>query len=241
MDNPRRKSGKITLDQGLAVARSVGWLSRQNTDFQALICANARLRSFRKSESLFHYEDEAPDIYCLVAGTAVILVVHPVAGLLAGHVYHPGDWFGEPAALGRRPRLSGVQARGPCQALTVTRKAIDGILQANASYSNNLFDLMAGNAEAYMLHAVDLLIQDPMMRLCSRLLTLGGRRLNYVPAPPVSIPLSQDEMALISCLSRKTVNHFLGKLVDMGICELGYREIRILDVQGLVRMQNGVA
>jgi CRP/FNR family transcriptional regulator, cyclic AMP receptor protein len=237
MDNPARSSGKMSLDQALSVARSAGWLSRQGAEFQALICANARLRSFQKNESLFHYEDEAPEIYCLVSGTAVILVVHPVQGLLAGHIFHPGDWFGEPAALGRRPRLSGVQARGPCQALTVTRKVVDGILQANAGYSANFFDLMAGNAEAYMLHAIDLMIQDPKMRLCSRLLTLGGRRINYLPNPPVSIPLSQDEVALTSCLSRKTVNHFLGELVDKGICELRYREVVILDVQALHLMQ----
>jgi CRP/FNR family cyclic AMP-dependent transcriptional regulator len=237
MDNLGRAAGKINLEQALAVARSFGWLSRQNAEFQAQICANARLRSFQKNESLFHYEDDAPEIYCLVSGTAVILVVHPVQGLLAGHIFHPGDWFGEPAALGRRPRLSTVQARGPCQTLAVTRKTVDGILQANASYSVNFFDLMANNAEAYMLHAIDLLIQDPMMRLCSRLLTLGGRRINYVPTPPVSIPLSQDEMALTSCMSRKTVNHLLGELVDKGICELHYREVRIVDVQALLRMQ----
>lgn len=237
MDNLGRISGKNSLDQALAVARSLGWLSRQGTDFQALICANAKLRSFQKNESLFHYEDEAPEIYCLVSGTAVILVVHPVQGLLAGHIFHPGDWFGDPAALGRRPRLSGVQARGPCQAISVTRRAIDAILQANAGHSAAFFDLLAGNAEAYMLHAIDLLIQDPMMRLCSRLLTLGGRRINYVPVPPVSIPLSQDELALTSCLSRKTVNHLLGELVGRGICELRYREVLILDVQALHRMQ----
>jgi CRP-like cAMP-binding protein len=119
----------------------------------------------------------------------------------------------------------------------VTRKTVDGILQANASYSANFFDLMANNAEAYMLHAIDLMIQDPMMRLCSRLLTLGGRRINYVPSQPVSIPLSQDELALTSCMSRKTVNQLLGELVDKGICELHYREVRIMDAQALLRMQ----
>jgi CRP-like cAMP-binding protein len=236
MDNIARSSGKMTHEQALKVARSVGWLSRQGPDFQALICANARLKSFPKNVSLFHYEDEAPEIYCLVAGIAVIQVVHPVVGLLAGHIFRPGDWFGEPAALGRRPRLSSVQARGPCQTLTVTRTATDSILKANTGFSANFFDLMAGNAEAYMLHAIDLMIQDPMMRLCSRLLTLGGRRINHMPAPPVSIPLSQDEVALTSCLSRKTVNHLLGELVERGFCALHYREIRILDLHALVRM-----
>ena len=97
---------------------------------------------------------------------------------------------------------------------------------------------MANNAEAYMLHAIDLLIQDPKVRLCSRLLTLAGRKVNELPVAPATIPLSQDEVALASCLSRKTVNKLLGDLVARGICELRYREIRILDVQALVRLQD---
>ena len=91
-------------------------------------------------------------------------MVHPVIGLLAGHVIQPGDWFGEPASLGRRPRLASVQARGRCQVLAVTRKAIEGIIASNPGFSLNFFDLMAGNAEAYMLHAVDLLIRNPKTR-----------------------------------------------------------------------------
>jgi CRP/FNR family cyclic AMP-dependent transcriptional regulator len=239
MDTVARPAARLSLEDALRVTRSKGWLSRQGAEFQQLVCASARLKSFAKNESLFHFDDEAPEIYGLVSGTAVIQVVHPVVGLLAGHVIHPGHWFGEPAALGRRPRLASVQARGPCQAVSVSRKAVESILQSDFRYSANFFDLMADNTEAYMLHAIDLLIGDPRVRLSARLLTLAGRRINDLPAAPVSVPLSQDELALTSCLSRKTVNALLADLVAEGICELHYREIRVLDMQALLRMQDG--
>ena len=92
---------------------------------------------------------------------------------------------------------------------------------------------MAWNVEEYLLHAVDLMIVDPKIRLCSRLLTFGGRLLSYLPPAPVSIPLTQEELAAASNMSRSTVFHLLGELVQQGICELGYREIRILDMQRL--------
>ncbi|MFO0991817.1 MAG: hypothetical protein U1E67_07800 [Hyphomicrobiales bacterium] len=54
----------------------------------------------------------------------------------------------------------------------MTRKIVDGIIETNAA-SAAFFDLMAGNAEAYMIHAVDLPIQDPMMRLVPDCLRAG--------------------------------------------------------------------
>lgn len=239
MDSLGLRSGKLSLEEAVGVARSKGWLARQSADFQEAVCAAGQLRSFAKNEPLFHIEDDALEIYCMVEGAAVIQVAHPVVGLLAGHVIRSGEWFGEPASLGRRPRLASVQARGRCQALAVQRKAIEGIIALNPGFSLNFFDLMAGNAEAYMLHAVDLMIRNPKVRLCSRLLTLAGRRINELPTPPVAIPLSQNELALTSSLSRQTINQLLSELVRVGICELRYREIRILDVEALVRMQDG--
>ena len=196
-----------------------------------------RLKAFGKNEPVFHVEDKAPEIYCLVDGVALISVVHPIAGQLAAQVLYPGDWFGEPAALGRRPRLASVIARGLCQVVSVTQEATDRIVRSDWRFAKSFFDLMANNAETYMLHGIDLLIQDPKVRLCSRLLTLAGRKVNEWPVAPATIPLSQDEVALASCLSRKTVNKLLGDLVAKGICELRYREIRILDVEALVRLQ----
>lgn len=90
--------------------------------------------------------------------------------------------------------------------------------------------------EEYLLHAVDLLIVDPRLRLCSRLLTFGGRLLHYMPPSPVSIPMTQEELATASNMSRSTVYNLLGELVEQGICALGYREVKILDMNRLSRI-----
>ena len=45
--------------------------------------------------------------------------------------------------------------------------------------------------------------------------------------------LTQEELAAASNMSRSTVFHLLGDLVSQGICELGYREVRILDMKRL--------
>ncbi|MCA3572687.1 MAG: winged helix-turn-helix domain-containing protein, partial [Aestuariivirga sp.] len=57
-----------------------------------------------------------------------------------------------------------------------------------------------------------------------------------LPPGPVSIPMTQEELAVASNLSRSTVYNLLGELVDQGICTLGYRELKILDMQRLSRI-----
>ena len=223
----------MQLEEALAIARNSRWLSQHERRVQDLLCSRMRLVSLPKNRTLFDIEDSASEIYCQVSGCAVITVPHPVQGMLHAHVMFAGRWFGEPAALGKRSRIMTVFARRPTELLALSQPAIVELLKAEPSLNWVFFNLMASNVEEYLLHTVDLLIVDPRLRLCSRLLTFGGRLLNYLPPQPVSIPMTQEELAAASNMSRSTVYHLLGELVELGICELGYREVRILDMPRL--------
>ena len=223
----------MQIDEAIGIARTSRWLSQHERRVQDLICSRMRLMTLPKNRTLFEFADSASEIYCVVSGCAVITVPHPVQGITHAHVMFAGRWFGEPAALGKRPRIMTVSARRPTEFLALSQPAIGELLQADPALNWTFFNLMAWNVEEYLLHAVDLMIVDPRIRLCSRLLTFGGRLLNHLPAGPVSIPLTQEELAAASNMSRSTVFHLLGDLVEQGICELGYREVRILDMPRL--------
>jgi CRP/FNR family cyclic AMP-dependent transcriptional regulator len=223
----------MQLEEALSIARASPWLSQQDRRTQDLICSRMRLLALPKGRMLFDMEDTATELYCLVSGCAVITIPHPVQGVINAHVMFPGRWFGEPAALGKRPRIMSVFARRPSEFLAVSQSAIADLLKVEPHLAWTFFNLMASNVEEYLLHTVDLLIVDPKLRLCSRLLTFGGRLLNHIPPSPVSIPMTQEELAAASNMSRSTVYHLLGELVQQGICELGYREVRIIDMKRL--------
>lgn len=223
----------MKLEDAVEVARASPWLSQHDRRTQDLICGRMRLLSLPKNRTLFDIEDSASELYCLVSGCAVITIAHPVQGVVNAHVMFAGRWFGEPAALGRRPRIMSVFARRPTELLAISQTQIAELLKAEPSLNWAFFNLMAWNVEEYLHHAVDLLIVDPKLRLCSRLLTFGGRRLNFLPGSPVSIPITQEELATASNMSRSTVYNLLGELTAQGICALGYREIRILDMKRL--------
>lgn len=48
--------------------------------------------------------------------------------------------------------------------------------------------------------------------------------------------MTQEELAAASNMSRSTVYHLLAGLAEQGICELGYREVRILDMERLAAL-----
>jgi len=217
-------------------ARQSAWLSSQPQDFQDVLCDAARTLSRSKGQYLFHVGDPANDFFFVAKGALVTVGVHPVQGAVHGQVNLPGQWFGEPAALSQRPRLGGMQVRRDSVLLAVPAGAMRAAVSMNAHFATSLFDLMANNTEEHMLHGLDLLIQNPKKRLCSRLLTFAGRRVRQSAPQSISIPLSQDELALTSCLSRQTVNQILGELVAEGLCTLRYSEINLVDTRALAKL-----
>jgi CRP-like cAMP-binding protein len=228
----------MRTEQAVQVARSNGWLSQFDRRTQDLVLAPMRLVNLPRSRKLFEIEDSASDIYCMVSGSAVITIAHPVQGVLNAHVILPGCWFGEPAALGRRPRIMSIVATQNCELLTLSRQGVTELLASEPSLNWVFFNLMAYNVEQYLHHAVDLLISDPRLRFCSRLLTFAGRLINYLPPSPVTIPMTQEELAVASNMSRSTVHQLLADLVAQGICDVGYREIVIRDVERLSAIVN---
>ena len=98
----------MQMDEAVAIARNSPWLSQHERRIQDAICARMRLVSLPKGRMLFDIEDSASELYCIVSGCAVITLAHPVQGVVNAHVMFPGRWFGEPAALGRRPRIMSV-------------------------------------------------------------------------------------------------------------------------------------
>jgi CRP/FNR family transcriptional regulator, cyclic AMP receptor protein len=226
----------MTLADAISAARASAWLSRQSSDFQEALLSRARLLSMRKGGYVAHVDDPANDIYFLAEGIVLLAATHPLLGPIYGQINHAGTWFGEAAGLSQRRRMSSSQMRRPGTVLAFSYAALMQMVQTTPAFAAPLLDLQASTAEIYALHAIDLVIQAPLPRLCSRLLTFAGRRLNEDPPLTAVIPLSQEEVALACGLSRQTVNQTLRELVAMGICELGYGEIRILDTRALARL-----
>lgn len=239
MDNLVDTLRRMRLEDAFAVACAKGWLSQQSAELQQALMSRAKLRYFPKEKYIYHMEDEGSELFCIIDGVIVVSIAHPLMGMLNGHILLPGDWFGEVATLAKGERMVTMQARLPTLVMALGRKAIDEIILANPQCSYAFFDIFRLNTQVAMRSSIDLLIQDPKMRLCARMLTLCGARSGDFPIPPVDIPFTQEELALTSCLSRKTVHQLLNEFVKRGICELHYRRISVLNVRALAGIISG--
>ena len=196
----------MTLQDAIQFACSNGWLAQQTREFQSALSSRVSLKTWTKDKLVYHFEDNGSEMFGLVEGSLAVTVSHPAMGTVAAHIMHPGDWFGEVAVLSRGSRLVTVHSRTACRFIVISKSSVAELLKINADFSYAFFDLMRINHETSLRSGIDLLINDARARLCARMLTLGGAKESALPEVPFILPVTQEELALTSCLSRNFVN-----------------------------------
>lgn len=226
----------MRFEEAVAIARGSPWLSRQSPDFQAALMSRFKLRVIPKGEALFHLDDHAQDLHCVVDGSLRASVDHPMLGFITSAVWETGEWIGQSACLGNHRRAASVHARVESCVVSVTRDAVNEMVTANPAFAWNFYDLIAESFEYVVRYAGDLLIPDARLRFYARLLTFAGHDNETQASPPVTLNWSKEELAHASCMSRQTVQILLNDLVERGICEAGYRQIRLVNPKALAEL-----
>lgn len=232
---PRKQSDDhdrpLSNEEARNVALGSPWLAEKDNRVRALLSSKMEFMTLKKGASLS--ESDRSSLFCAVSGLAVMTYRHAHAGTVVHAVIRPQRWFGEHVALGRRPATMSVVARQRCQFAFIRQEAIRDLLSLEPGLGWTFFNLNALNVGEHIVNAVDLLMVEPRLRVCSRLLTFAGRTLNHIPVSPLVVPLKQDEIARAANVSRSTAFHVIGELAEKGICEVGYRQVTILDAQRL--------
>jgi CRP/FNR family transcriptional regulator, cyclic AMP receptor protein len=224
----------MDLETAKTVVSQRGWLSLQPLAFREELLRRTALKFFDKGEYIYHLEDAPGMMFGLAEGAVVVSVPHPIIGLYQAHLGRPGDWYGEAAALHGVTRRVAVEARLPVCILYFPIKAVQEMLQEQPLWQRNLSTLLLWNLESAIRTGVDLLIQDPKARVCARLLTLCGVRAGQSPPKgPIELPLTQDQLAMMCGLSRKSVHRALNSLESEGLCENRYAGIIVPSLEPL--------
>lgn len=234
----RKQSGDhdrpLNQDEARIVALSSPWLVGKDKNIKALLSSKLEFMTLKKGAILS--DDDRNSLFCAVSGLAVMTYRHTHNGIISHAIIRPQRWFGEHAALGQRPATMSVVARQRCQFVFIRQEAIRDLLSIEPGLGWTFFNLNALNVGEHLLNAVDLLIVEHRLRIFSRLLTFAGRTPSYFPASPVVIPLTQSEIARSANVSRSTAFHVLGELSRKGICDVGYREVTVLDAERLAAL-----
>lgn len=222
---PRAAPG---LEDAMAAARRSPWLSGQPRAFADAVLARCSLQRFTKNEVIIGLEAADTSLHFLLQGAVEVAVPRATLELFPVHIMAAGQWFGEHGAVTGKPSFAEYRARTLCSTLAIPRAALAEVEARLPGGHAALVELLSLTIRAQMEMAGDLAGFDAENRVRSKLLTLSAVSGMKAGEAEVSVPISQEDLAVVSCVSRPTVCKILRKLEEAGTIRLGYRRIEIL-------------
>jgi CRP/FNR family transcriptional regulator, cyclic AMP receptor protein len=218
------------------------WLQSLPPDDRRRLLDAAARRHFARGEVVFHEGDTGDTLHLITAGRAAVRASTPMGEVATFAVLGPGQFFGEQALVDdRSERLATVSALEALQTLAVRRHIFDELRRRHPSLERVLTHALAGQVRRLHTHLLEALFLPADIRVVRRLVVLAEQ---YAPAPseasghastesPVTVPLTQDDLASLAGTTRPTVNRVLQDLSGARLVHLGRGRIEVLDLPSL--------
>jgi CRP/FNR family cyclic AMP-dependent transcriptional regulator len=227
----------ISLDAARDLVSRQGWLSFMPASFRNAVLDRSQLQVFNSEEVVFGAGDPAGGIYGLVSGGLRVSVAPNDRIPFFAHLFIPGSWTGESAAISGEPRMVSLVAVRETQTFYLPLPAVNEILRE----SPDAFRSFARLAHFHLATAVgaagDLMIRDPVQRFIAVLLRLSGCRVATPPdRVPIDLGISEDDLAMMANVGRTKASAILRRLHRDGQVELTYRHVRVIAPDSLRAM-----
>jgi CRP/FNR family transcriptional regulator, cyclic AMP receptor protein len=231
------QSRKFHMPETAAAHRTVsrlGWLSSEPERFRQLVLERTVFQKVGAEQVIYAAGDSPGGVFGLVSGGLRILVAPDETAAFSIHLFVPGSWTGEAAAITGRLRLVTVATTRDTQLLHLPLAAVNAILREDSEAFRSFARLTHWHLATALGVIDDLMLRDPHKRVVAALLRLSGCR-SEIPEGlgPVDLDLSQDDLALMSNVGRTLANEVLRELQAVGQIEVGYRRIRVVAPDGL--------
>ena len=205
--------------------RDLGEAERQ--EFLAL----ARRRRFERNEVVCHEGDPADSFHLVASGLLAVRVSLPSGESTTINVLRAGDAFGELALLradGRRTAT--IRALEPSESLVVAGSAFHQLRRRRPEVEGALASMLADRIDDLshrLLEATYLGLDRRLYRRVAELAHASNA------AAPVTLSITQAQLAELVGGTRQSVNTALQRLADRGIISLARGRLEVLDLDGL--------
>ena len=147
-----------------------------------------------------------------------------------GHI-GPGAAIGQTMRFGGGPRLVTAVCAAPSLVLRVSDAGLARIARDRPQVWQAVAAVVYLQLRSALQMAAEALALPPRARIAARLVALSRAR-----AAPAELALSQQALAELTGLSRKTVNAVLAEFQRQGLVRRDYARLDILDLRGLERV-----
>lgn len=196
----------------------------------------ARRRTFRKGEIVFHEGDPGDTLHLVRSGRFAVKVSTQYADEAILAVLRAGDIFGELALLSPgAPRSATVVALEAGETMSVHQLDFSRLRREQPGVGDVLISVLSAQVRRLSRHLLEALYTPADTRVRRRVLELVDIYAGDDPSLPVTIPLTQDDLADLAGTSRATVNRVLREDEARGIVELGRGRTLVVDRDGLTK------
>jgi CRP/FNR family cyclic AMP-dependent transcriptional regulator len=186
-----------------------------------------RRRRFARGEIVFHEGDHGDSLHRVARGRFAARITTPRGDVATFAVHGPGEVFGLLAVLHPDARRTAtVMALEPAETFALPASAFARIKAAYPGVTAAVEQLLVAMIERSSDRLVEALYTPVHLRVRARLRDLAGI---YAAddGGPVTIPLSQDDLAGLAGTTRETVNRILQEEQERGTVTLARRRITV--------------
>lgn len=202
----------------------------------AQLMSIARRRTFARGEVVFHEHDPADTLHLIDKGRFAVRATTPLGDTTIFAVLGPGEMFGELALLGgaEERRSATVAALEAGQTHSVHRLDFERLRTRHPESAEVLIAILSGQVRRLSRHLVEAMYTPADKRVLRRLAEMAALYASDAPdGGPVTIPLTQDDLAGLAGTARATVNRVLREEQERGTLELGRGRTVIRDTAAL--------
>jgi CRP-like cAMP-binding protein len=208
------------------------WFGQLPDDLQDAIATRGRRRAFLRREVVWAEEQVGLGLICILSGQ--LLITRQCGDeTVVLQVADPGNWYGEMVLLGR-PTTITLTGYSDGELLVLRRPDFESIVNREPRHLQHFLELYGRKLALLTRVYTEAQILPPEQRLRVRIADLADLQcLQKTPDRPAELRISQADLARLTGIARQTTNRILKQLEVEGVVELGFRRIRVTDIQRL--------
>lgn len=218
-------------------AKDFFWqLPSEKRDF---ISASTHLKA-KKNQLLFMEGDSGNSVFYLAEGEVRIFRSSQCGKETILFVRQPGEMFGLAEFIGKHERVFNAQTMTCCRLYEIQGRDFERLLQRHYTLAKRVIDEL-GRRVRYLGEQMDsLMVSDVPTRLLKLLMCISchsmiGREAMNTPLP-VSLKLTQEQMAAMIGSTQQTVSETIKKLKEEGLLDVSGKEITLLEPQKILKL-----
>lgn len=225
------------IEQNLAmtVLGSSGWLKDYPDTLHQQLVAEGRMVHLEAGEWAQTEGDDRSGLFIVIDGSLHSFCAAPGDRAVMIGIVGSGAVLGHATRYSGGPRLVTAVCVEPSLLLEISEASLERVAIGSPEVWRAIAGFAYGNTRRALQMAAEVISLKPRQRLAARLLAAaeGGQP----PERPV-IKISQELLAEMMGLTRKTINGHLSVFEKSGLIRLGYGQITLCDMTGLESVAN---